>query len=45
MCLGNNMKQTGLSGYVYDFLIDFGSIDVDHILDIHKMLMNENNTK
>ena len=29
-------------GYVYDFLVDYGSvdsIDVDNILDIHKYLM------
>ena len=36
------MKQTGLNVYVYDFLFDYGSIDVDDILDIHEELMNEN---
>ena len=44
MCLGNiskdfsvnNMKQIELNGYVYDFSVDLGSIDVNGILDIHK---------
>ena len=40
--LDDNMKQTGLNVYVYDFLFDYGSIDVDDILDIHEELMNEN---
>ena len=26
------MKQTGLNGYVYEFLVDYGSIDADDIL-------------
>ena len=26
------MKNAGLSGYVYDFSVDYGSIDVDDIL-------------
>ena len=36
------IKKTGSYGYVYDFLVDYGSvdsIDVDNILDIHKYLM------
>ena len=41
----NNMKQTGLNGYVYDFSVDFESIDCDDILNIHKYLMNNNNLK
>ena len=53
MCLGsiskdfpvNNMKKTRLHGYVYDFSINFGSIDIDDILDIHKCLTNKNNKK
>ena len=53
VCLGNiskdfsndNMKQTGANGCVYDFLVDFGSIDVGNILDIHKYLMKKYNTK
>ena len=39
--LVGDMKQTRLNGHVYDFLIGFGSIDVDDILDIHKYLMNK----
>ena len=35
------MKQTGINGYVYNFLVDYGIIDVDDILDIHKYLMNK----
>ena len=44
LCLGNiskdwsldNMKNTELNGYVYDFVVDYGAISVDDILDIHK---------
>ena len=51
LCLGNiskdwsvnNMKDTGWSGYVYDFSVDYGVISVDDITDIHKYLMKENN--
>ena len=51
LCLGNitkdfsvdNMKKTGLNGYVYDFSIDYNTITVDDILDIHKYLMEKNN--
>ena len=49
-CLGNiskdfsvdNMKNTGLNGYVYDFSVDYDVIAVDDILDIHKYLMEKN---
>ena len=52
LCLGNiskdwlidNMKRTGLNGYVYDFSIDYNPIAVDDIKDIHKYLMKKNNT-
>ena len=30
----NNMKTTGLNGYVYDFSVDYDAIVVDDILDI-----------
>ena len=51
LCLGNiskdfsvdNMKKTGLNGYVYDFSVDYDAITVDGILDIHKDLMKKNN--
>ena len=50
LCLGNiskdwsvdNMKGTGLNGYVYDFSVDYDAIAVDDILDIHNYLMKKN---
>ena len=50
LCLGNiskdwsadNMKRTGLSGYVYDFSVDYDAIDVSDIKNIHKYLMEKN---
>ena len=38
-----NMKKTGLNGYVYDFSVDYNAIAVDDILDINKYLMKKNN--
>ena len=38
----DNMKKTGLNGYVYDFSVIFHVITVVDILDIHKYLMEEN---
>ena len=35
----DNMKKTGLNGYVYDFSVDYDAIAVD---DIHKYLMEKN---
>ena len=32
----DNMKNTGLNGYVFDFSIDYDFIAVDDILEIHK---------
>ena len=51
LCLGNisrdfsldNMKKTGLNGYVYDFSVDYNAIKTDNILDIHKYVMEKNN--
>ena len=51
ICLGNisidwsidDIKRTGLNGYVYDFSVDYDAIAVDDILDIHKYLMKKNN--
>ena len=50
LCLGNiskdwsvdNMKKTGLKGYVYDFSTDYNYILVSGILEIHKYLMEKN---
>ena len=44
LCLGNiskdwstdNMKKTGLTGYVYDFSADYNIVRIDDIKDIHK---------
>ena len=41
----DNIKKTGLNGYVYDFSVDYVAITVDDILDIHKYLMEKNNIK
>ena len=38
----DNMKKTGLNGYVYDFSVDYDAIAVGDILDIHKYLMEKN---
>ena len=50
LCLGNisrgwsvdNMRNTGLNGFVYDFNVDFDAIAVDDILEIHNYLMKKN---
>ena len=52
LCLGNiskdwsvnNMKDTGLHVYVYDFSVDYNATAVDDIKDIRKYLMKKNNT-
>ena len=49
LCLGNiskdwsvdNMKNTGLNGYAYDFGVDYNAIAVADILDIHKYSMKK----
>ena len=51
LCLGNiskdfsadNMKKTGLNGYVCDFSVDYDAIAVNNILGIHNNLMEKNN--
>ena len=53
LCLGNiskdfsvdNMKRAGLNGYIYHFSVDYDTIAIDDILDIHKYLMEKNNIK
>ena len=37
----DNMKRTGLHGYVYDFSVDYDATAVDDILDIHKYLIKK----
>ena len=47
LCLGStskefsvdNMKKNGFNGYVYDFSVDYDTVAVDGILDIHKYLI------
>ena len=51
LCLGNISKEfnvpyiirTGLTGYIYDFSVDYWAIANNKILDIHKYLMKNNN--
>ena len=38
----DNMKKTGLNGYVNDFSVDYDAIAVDNILGIHKYIMEKN---
>ena len=38
----DNMKKTGLTGYVYDFSVDCEAIAVDDIENIHKYLTKKN---
>ena len=50
ICLGNiskdwsvnSMKKTGFTGYVHDFSVDYETIAVDNIKDIHKYLIEKN---
>ena len=50
LCLGNiskdcsvdNMKKTGLNGYVYDFSVDYRTVFAVLISNIHKSLMIKN---
>ena len=52
LCLGNiskdwtvdNMRETGLNWYVYDFSDDYDAIAVDDILDISNYLIKKNDT-
>ena len=41
----DNMEKTELYRYVYDFSVDYDSIDVDNILNIHKYLIKKHNIK
>ena len=38
----DNMKDTGLNRYVYDFSVDYDTTAVDDIKDIHNDLMKKN---
>ena len=53
VCLGNiskdflfeNMQETGLNEYVYDFSVDYFDISVNNVIDIHNYLMKKSNIK
>ena len=53
MCLGNiskdfavnSMKKKRLNGNMYDFSIDYNSIDISDITNIHKYLMKKHDIK
>ena len=36
------MKKSGFNGYNYDFSVDYDTVAVSDILDIHKYLMEKN---
>ena len=50
LCLGNiskdwltdNIKRTGLTGYVYDFSADYNAVTIDDIKDIYNYFMKKN---
>ena len=50
LCLGNiskdwstdNIRKTGLTGYVYHFSADYNAVTVGDIKDIHNYLMKKN---
>ena len=44
-CSADNIKETGLKGYVYDFSGHYDAISVSDITDIYKYLMEKNKIK
>lgn len=36
-------KKNGLNGYVCNFSVDYDTIDISDIIDIHKYLMKKHN--
>ena len=52
-CFGNiskdlivdNMRKTGLNEYVNEFAVDYNTIDINEIVDIHKYLTKKHNIK
>ena len=38
----DNLRNTGLNRFVYDFSVDYDAVAVDNILDIHNYLMKKN---
>ena len=41
----NDSREVSLNGNLYDFSVDYNSIDKSDILNIHKNLMTKNNIK
>ena len=41
----DNIKKTGLYGYVYGFSVDYDSIDIADISDTHKYLTKKRDIK
>ena len=39
------MKQTELNAYMDDFLVNYVSLNVYNVLNIHKYLMKKNNVR
>ena len=39
------MKKAGLNGYVYDFSVDYDTIALDDISDIHKKVLKKHDIK
>ena len=37
----DNMKKTGLTGYVYDFSVGYNTVAVDDVKDAHNYLMKK----
>ena len=38
----SNKKKGRFNGHIYDFSVEYDTVDVDNILDIHKYLMKKN---
>ena len=41
----DNIRKTGLNGFVSDFSVDCNIIDTSNIIDIHKSLMKKHDIK
>ena len=39
----DNIKKNGFYGYIYDFSVACDNINISHITNIHKYLMNKYN--
>ena len=39
------MEITGLNGYVFEFSVEYNTIDTSNIIDIHKYLMKKQDVK